>query len=210
MSALKDLTGQRFGRLTVIERAENKGEEACWKCRCDCNNEVFVRGSSLRKGTTKSCGCLVEKNRIKHGMRHTPIYNTWCHIKARCLNSSNNDYKYYGGRGITMYPEWINNFQAFYDYVSKLEHYGEKGYTLDRIDNNGNYEPNNLRWADKKTQRRNQSRIHFVEYEGVLMSLTEASEKSGIPRDTLKSRSKRGDTGDRLFRPVKQSTCHKS
>lgn len=102
-----------------------------------------------------------------------------------------------------MYLAWIHNFQAFYDYVSQLEHYGEEGYTLDRIDNNGNYEPNNVRWADRKTQRRNQTRIHFIEYNGVLMSLAEAAEKSGISYGTLKCRYRVGDRGDRLFRPVK-------
>ncbi|MBQ7705889.1 MAG: hypothetical protein IJT73_10795 [Selenomonadaceae bacterium] len=113
-------------------------------------------------------------------------------------------HKNYGGRGITVYPAWIDDFQAFYDYVSKLEHFGETGYTLDRIDNDGNYEPDNLRWADAKTQQRNTRKNVFVEYQGQKMTLTEASEKSGINLKTLKDRLKRGETGEYLFRLPKR------
>ena len=207
MSKLKDLTGQRFGRLTVIERAENKGRRVRWKCKCDCGNTKIVTADSLLQANTQSCGCLhneqiVERN-FKHGKGHTTIYENWKAMKSRCLNPNNSKFKDYGGRGITIYPEWIHDFQAFYDYVSKLEHFGEKGYTLDRINNNGNYEPNNLRWADGKIQHRNKRTNVIVEYNGEKMILNDAAIKSGINRKTLSHRLKRGDTGERLFRPVK-------
>jgi len=209
MSKLKDLTGQKFGRLTVIERVENKGRYVAWKCRCDCGNEVIVRGDVLKCGRTKSCGCLhneaavvnVVKNH-KHKKSGKKIYKIWQNMKKRCFNTNSNDYQRYGGRGITVYDEWIHNFQAFYDYVSQLPHFGEKGYSLDRIDNNGNYEPDNVRWADAKTQCRNRRSNCIVEYNGKSMTLAESSEKSGIAFKTLRDRYKRGDTGDRLFRPV--------
>lgn len=203
-SCLKDLTGMKFGRLTVIERAENRNTKVYWVCKCDCGNEVIVTGANLLRGHTQSCGCLVkEKNsgiHIKHGMRTSKIYNVWIGIKNRCLNSSEPVYKRYGGRGITIYPAWIDDFQAFYEYVSKLENFGEEGYSLDRIDNNGNYEPNNLRWTDKKTQSRNRHNNRFVKYNGVEMTLAEAAELSGINHSTLNNRLNHGDSDLTLFR----------
>lgn len=198
-----NLIGQSFGRLTVVERAENKGEKTYWKCLCDCGTECIVRGSHLINGDTKSCGCYSREIHSKHKMRTTKIYRKWRSVKDRCLNKKCSDYQYYGGRGITMYPAWIGDFQAFYDYVSTLEHFGEEGYTLDRIDNNGNYEPDNLRWADRKTQSRNKRNNRIVEYNGKLMTLADAAEKSGISSKNLSSRLRRGDTSERLFRPVK-------
>lgn len=202
---LKDLTGQKFNRLTVIERVENKGEKVCWKCRCDCGNEITVRGSDLKGNLTKSCGCFQKEKaskRATHKLAGTAIYNTWVHIKSRCLNHCDKAYKYYGARGINIYPQWADDFQTFYDYVSQLPHFGEKGYSLDRIDNDGSYEPNNVRWADIRTQLRNTSRNIFVEYNGISIPLIEAAELSGIKYHTLKRRYHRGDIGDRLFRPV--------
>lgn len=203
MSKLKDLTGMKFGRLTVIERAESKFGKTYWKCLCDCGNVTVVRKDRLKNGYTKSCGCLTIDTNSTHHMTRTKPYILWSDIKKRCFNPNHKFYKYYGGRGITMYPEWIDDFQTFYDYVSKLPHFGEKGYSLDRIDNNGNYEPNNIRWADKKTQSRNRRTVHFIEYNGTKMPITEAAELSGINAYTLKGRLKRGDIGERLFRPVR-------
>lgn len=205
-----DLTNQRFGRLTVIERVENaENRQARWLARCSCGNEVIVRGAELRKANgTRSCGCLNKEivgnlNR-SHGMYGTKIYKTWAKIKSRCLNPADKRYKDYGGRGITICDEWKNDFRAFFDFVSKLEHYGDENYTLDRIDVNGDYEPGNVRWADWKTQARNKRNNIIVEYQGELTTLTEASEKSGINHGTLCYRYHRGDRGDYLFRPVEK------
>lgn len=213
MSKLKDLTGMKFGRLTVIERAENdKLGKARWLCKCDCGNETVVGGAFLRLGQSTSCGCLRKEtgNHRTHGMKGTSVYHSWCAMKQRCLNPNTKKFKRYGGRGITIYPDWVDDFQAFYDYVSKLEHFGKEGYTLDRIDNNGNYEPNNLRWADNKTQARNRRSNIIVEYNGKAMTLTESAESSGIAFSTLLTRYRAGDREDRLFRPVKQSSFRKS
>ena len=103
-----------------------------------------------------------------------------------------------------MFPAWVEDFQAFYDYVSALPHFGEKGYSLGRLDNNGNYEPGNLRFADWKTQNRNRPNNVFVEYQGESMCLMDAAKLSGIKYYTLLTRYKRGDSGERLFRPVKK------
>ena len=203
MSRLKDLIGQKFGRLTVLERAKNdKQGRARWKCRCTCGNICIVRSTNLLSDHSASCGCLHKGVNQKHGMRHTKIYNVWFNIKRRCFNPNNPRYKDYGGRGITICAEWENDFLAFYNYVSKLEHYGEEGYTLDRIDNNGDYEPNNVRYAGAKMQARNTRKNAIVEYSGEQMTLIEAAEVSGINYRTLCSRYQRGDRGERLFRPV--------
>jgi len=204
----KDLTGQKFGCLTVVERAETKNKRAFWKCRCDCGNEPIVQAGHLVSGHTQSCGCLKNKKsmerRLTHGMARTHLYQVWNGIKNRCFNTKVKSYSSYGGRGITIYPEWKDNFQAFYDYVSKLEHFGEEGYSLDRINNDGNYEPNNLRWADRQEQCRNRRTNIIVEYNGVMMTLVEASELSGISYATLRRRYNVGDTRENFFRPVKK------
>lgn len=165
---LIDLTGQKFGRLTVIERAGKTNHGAAkWACRCDCGNETVVIGDELRKGNTASCGCYAKEKAIEtakryiagknksHGKAGTPIYKEWSEMKRRCLNPKDNSFKNYGDRGITVCERWRNSFEAFYEDVSKLPHFGEKGYSLDRINNNGNYEPNNVRWATAKQQANN-------------------------------------------------------
>lgn len=132
-------------------------------------------------------------------MSDDKIYRTWADIKQRCCNLNNPGYKNYGGRGITMHEPWVHDFQAFYDYVSTLEHYGESDYSLDRIENDGNYEPGNLRWATQSEQNRNKRTNIIVEYNGEKMCLAEAAEKSKVPIGTLKQRLKRGLVGEALF-----------
>lgn len=206
---LQDLTGQRFGKLTVLSYDHiNRGGFACWCCLCDCGNETIVPSGALKSGNTRSCGCLhaeaSPKNLPppKHGMHGSKIYRTWTNIKTRCYNPNDKDYKDYGGRGITMYAPWIHDFAAFFNYVVTLEHYGEKGYTLDRIENDKGYQPGNLRWADAKTQERNRRINIVVEYNGEQITLGEAAERSGINYYTLYDRYNRGDRGEKLFRPV--------
>lgn len=203
MGRFEDLTGQKFGRLTVIGRAENKGSQTYWKCKCDCGNECTVNAYCLKKGFTKSCCCFRKDFLIVHGMYDTKIYKTWENINSRCNNPNTPEYPNYGGRGIRICDEW-KNFQDFYNYVSKLPHFGEEGYSLDRIDNNGNYAPNNVRWADIKTQQRNKRTNLLVEYNGAEMILKDAAKLSGISYATLLHRYSKGETGEKLFRPVKK------
>lgn len=161
-NALKDLTGLRFFRLKVLGRAPNKGKNTYWYCECDCKDKtVFAtHGGNLIRGHTKSCGCLsrehvIERN-FRHGMSKERIYSIWCGIIDRCTNKNNQDYKCYGGRGISICNEWRNDFISFYDYVSKLPNFNVKGYSIDRFpNNNGNYEPGNVRWATAKEQYHN-------------------------------------------------------
>lgn len=208
MGKVIDLTGQKFNRLTVLERAENsKCGKARWLCRCECGNEVIVLGSSLTSGHTKSCGCLSREKFLEHtkthGMTRTSIYNTWVSMIQRCENPKCKNFDRYGGRGIKVCERW-HDFNNFYADVSILPHFGEKGYTLDRIDNNGNYCPENCRWATAKEQCRNQRTNIKVFYDGKEMMIEEAAQKSGINHKTLYKRYHAGKRGEELFKPVKK------
>lgn len=189
----KNIAGQRFGKLTVIEKANRPNKpksenHVWWKCLCDCGNVHIVRGSNLIRGNVQSCGCLIKETNTKHGMRHTPIYNRWLYIKARCFYPKNPKYKNYGARGITMCDSWRNSFEEFYNYVSKLPHFGEKGYTLNRIDNDGNYEPNNVEWADDIAQSNNKRNNHLMTYNGKTQTIAQWARELGINKHTLQNR----------------------
>ena len=152
MQAL-NLNGKKYGKLTVIKRVQNdKHGQTMWLCECECGNKCEVRARELKSGGTKSCGCL---NGEAHGMARTKIYSIWSNIKERCNKPSNKNYERYGARGIKMCERWENSFVAFYEDVSKLPHYGEAGYSIDRINNDGDYEPQNVRWATAKEQANN-------------------------------------------------------
>ena len=158
--SIEDLTGQRFGRLVVVSKTEERiYRHVVWKCLCDCGNECLAPSNSLKTGRKQSCGCLMVESRgtarITHHMSGTKLYAAWQGMRKRCFSTYHKNYEDYGGRGITVCEEWNNDFQSFYDYVSQLPHFGEEGYSLDRINNDGNYEPGNVRWATGKEQASN-------------------------------------------------------
>ena len=153
-----DLTGQRFGRLTVEKRAgTSQNGNVLWACKCDCGNITVVKGYSLKNSITRSCGCLIAEStkdrNTTHGLRKTRLYRIWANMKDRCLNSNAPGYLYYGGRGITICDEWKNDFLQFYDWAMA------NGYaddlSIDRIDNDKGYNPDNCRWATHSEQMRN-------------------------------------------------------
>lgn len=171
MGKIIDITGLKFGRLTVVKYSGISRHYATWECICDCGRIVTVAGVSLRKGNTTSCGCYL-KERItqthrKHGYSGTKIYYVWRAIKKRCTNPADKEFDTYGGRGIKICDEWENDFGIFLSYVSKLPHYGEKGYTIDRIDNDGNYEPGNLRMATYSQQALNRHKKRWTKKPGL-------------------------------------------
>lgn len=149
-----DLTGQRLGRLVALEPTEKRNGKGSvvWRCLCDCGNECFINSPDLRKGHTRSCGCLVKDVNIIHGMSKTLIYKIWKSMNQRCDNPNNTGYKDYGGRGIKVCKRWRSSFENFYADVGDPP----EGKSLDRWpDNDGGYEPKNWRWATSSQQKFN-------------------------------------------------------
>ena len=165
MSAIKDLTGQRFGRLVVISRASTSPKgEATWKCLCDCGKTIISPGYNIRSGNTNSCGCFnsdeARKRFTTHNMSKSRLYVIWTAMKQRCCNPNSSRFHQYGGRGITICDKWLRDFQAFYEW-SMANGYDENASygqcTIDRIDNDKGYSPDNCRWVDVKIQNNNKS-----------------------------------------------------
>ena len=198
MSKRIDLTGQRFGWLVVIESAENTSAgQARWRCRCDCGRETIVRGDKLRRGYTVSCGHYNGKNPTtcrtrpqKHRNTHTRLYNIWAAMKQRCYNPHTQHYARYGGRGITVCDEWLQDFQKFWDWAM-TNGYQDK-LSIDRIDNDKGYSPDNCRWASQKEQANNISRNRRITFAGQTLNLSQWCEALNIDHKLVDSRLRRG------------------
>ena len=198
-----DLTGRRYGRLTVIKehhRSEKSGYY--WLCRCDCGKMAIVSGGNLRCGSTKSCGCLAAEckppKNIKHGMSRTKLHGIWVAMRQRCTNPNDANYARYGGRGITVCDEWVNSFEAFRDWAI-ANGYVEGKMDLDRTDNDKGYSPDNCRFISHRENLRNTHRkLHDV-INGEDITLAEAAEKYSIPYRLIYQRYKRGKRGDALI-----------
>ena len=198
MSSFKDLTGKRFGRLVVIERVEshiqpNGQRKTQWLCQCDCGEKIIIKASDLKSGHTRSCGCLRIEKITKHGLFGTRIYIIWHNIKHRCYNPKDSNYKNYGSRGITMCKEWLNDFHSFYNWAmtNGYDENAKRGEcTIDRIDVNGNYCPENCKWSNAKTQANNTTKTINLTYKGLTHTLSEWSDIVNISRPTLWARLK--------------------
>lgn len=186
-----DLTGQRFGRL-VVEGFAHVDEHWCamWNCKCDCGKTVVVYGSHLKSGNTKSCGCLNQETRgkrfRKHGKSSSRLYSIWKGMIGRTERESQIKYCDYGGRNIKICEQWRGDFQNFNNWA--ISHGYQEGLTIDRIDTNGDYCPENCRWITMKEQNNNKRNNVMVEYKGEVLTLAQWGEKLGIKRDTLKAR----------------------
>lgn len=192
-----DLTGQRFGRWTVIkENGRAKDKKILWHCVCDCGSEKDVPGSCLVNGDSKSCGCyniekIIERS-TKHGKTNTKLYNVWKSMKQRCNDKNCNAYLYYGGRGIKVCDEWNESFEAFYEWSIKNGY--KEGLSIDRIDVNGNYCPKNCKWSTWEEQANNKRGNRVVSYNGENYTIAELSRISGIKYRTIIDRLNRGWT----------------
>lgn len=207
MGAKKPLEGMRFGRLIVLaEHTERKNRSYTWVCQCDCGKITHpIPTNQLLSGRTRSCGCLrndlIRHRSVKHGLSNTHLYGVWSGMKRRCLNPKVERYKSYGGRGITICDEWLNDFQSFYDWA--MAHGYADGLSIDRIDVNGNYCPDNCRWVDETIQANNRSNNLMVEINGESKTLGEWAHIAGTDYNTIYQRYLRGDRGEFLIREVK-------
>lgn len=199
MGNLIDLTGQRFGRLVVIGRGADYltsgGHKfARWRCKCDCGNIVLVKSVHLRNGITKSCGCisaeLLEKRNRVHGMRYTKLYEVWKGMKSRCENPKHIGFKDYGGRGISVCEEWRDDFLQFYEWA--VGHGYADGLTIDRIDNEKGYSPENCRWVTRAFQNAHKRNNHLIEFSGQIHTLAEWARLTGIDHTVILDRLKHG------------------
>lgn len=187
MGKFQDLSGNKYGKLTVIKAINEKQKPGChkkWLCKCECGNTTIVSADHLKKGDTKSCGCYF------HGLSKTRLYNIWGHMKSRCYDPADQNYKYYGKRGITICDEWKYNFSEFYKWAVN-NGYSEK-LTIDRIDNNARYSPSNCRWTTKKIQANNTRWNHKVNYNGEEHNIAEWAIITGIKANTIIYRLRRG------------------
>lgn len=206
-----NITGKRFGMLTAIKFLRREKGHDIWLCECDCGTEREVSASKLANGNTKSCGCLRRSTAkqhigevnargisVKHGLYKSRLYSIWCGMKSRCENESRGSYQRYGARGISVCKSWKNDFTAFYKWA--LEHGYSDELTIDRIDNEKGYSPENCRWVTRAVQQNNTSRNRLVSFDGVTKSVAEWSRESGIPAKAILYRLKQGWPVERALR----------
>lgn len=180
-----NLEGEKFGRLFVVGIIGKKKRQNLWECVCDCGNKKNVVTNMLTSGKVRSCGCLKKEVNKKHGESTSPEYSVWRSMKQRCFNPKNPEYKNYGARGVTVCKEWFDSFDVF---LSDMGYRPTPKHSLDRIDNNGNYESDNCRWATIKQQNSNKRQSVFINVFGEKLCLTEAANKYGVKPQTLKYR----------------------
>jgi hypothetical protein len=181
-----DLYGQMFGRLVVLNEAESqKRWETVWQCLCACGNVKKVRAKHLRSGQVTSCGC--RQGGFTHGMTKTRIYRVWCQMRRRCSTPNDRGWHLYGGRGITVCERW-QSFNRFYADMGDPP----PSTSLDRIDNDGPYSPENCRWATNAEQARNKRSNVFLTYGGITQTITDWARAKGIKESTLHGRYQRG------------------
>ena len=217
MAIFNDLSGNRYDMLYVICRVENSPDGYVqYLCQCDCGNTKIVKANNLRNGKTHSCGCLkksmMTKKQFKHGesvgrrSAGTRLYRIWRSMNSRCYIQSATEYKNYGGRGIVVCDEWKCNYQSFKEWAL-LSGYADE-LTIDRIDNDGNYEPDNCRWVSREQQMLNKSNNRLLTYNGKTMTITEWSKLTGIDRRLIGSRIDRYHwTVERALTTPVQSRC---
>jgi hypothetical protein len=203
----EDLTGKTFGRLRVLTRYGSRQKQPLWECECECRAKVYAVGSSLRNGYTTSCGCKRrEFGRAKrtHGMEQTPEYRSWLHMKGRCLNPTDDDFPKYGGRGIRVCDRWQ---RSFVDFLEDMGQRPSTRHSLDRINNDGHYEPGNCRWATKHQQNRNKRNVRLFNIGGATLTTQDVAAMCGIKWKTLNHRLRQGMT---IHEAIAASAFHSS
>lgn len=195
----QNLAGQKFGRWTVISFAgKSASKNHRWLCCCDCGTEQVVQAGCLNYGATKSCGCLRRELYTTHGMSKHPIFNAWRDMLARCATLSHKSFHNYGGRGIKVCPRWLNSFENFY--ADMGDRPSEK-HSLDRINNDGNYEPGNCKWSTQREQTRNTRRNRRLTFRGKTQCVTAWAEELGVSITAIRDRLSRGWSDERALTP---------
>ena len=211
---LENLIGQRFGRLVVVSRASSD-RYTKWHCKCDCGNECDVLANNLKRGHTQSCGCYRDEtrveNKLEHGYRYTRIYDVWSKIKGRCYNTNDPRYSSYGGRGIVMCDEWRDNPVAFIEWAYENGYddnakYGET--TIDRIDNNKGYSPENCRIANQIVQNNNRRTNRRITYNGKTHTVSEWSRIINIGQSVIHNGLNKGKTIGQIIADYKPKNTH--
>lgn len=200
------MTGVKFENCEVLKRSgTNNDNKAVWLCLCRCGEEFKRTGKQLRRGKLNSCGCIrnekikeVGFKNITHGQSGSRLYDIWRGVKKRCRHKNDKGYKHYGGRGINVCDDWYENYESFEKWARNNGY--QENLTIDRIDVNGDYTPNNCRWVDMKTQQRNRRNNVRVNFEGQLITLSEVSERTGLSRGLITYRNK---NGIKLDKPIK-------
>lgn len=198
MKRLKDFTGFHKNKVTILGPTGNKNcsGKSLWYCRCDCGKEFIAVGSNVKSGNTRSCGCH-NLQRIReqglsnktHGLSNSDEYHIWRGIKQRCRNPNNKDYHRYGARGIDILDEWFESFESFYNYLGPRP---SEQHSVERIDNHGDYEPGNVKWATQKEQSNNTRSNHLIELNGNIKTITEWEKESPVSRVTINRRLQEG------------------
>ena len=202
MATLKDLTGKKYGRWTVLRRVpyNDKANKVQWLCRCDCGEERIINSGSLLSGNSKSCGCLKREatsERIKtHGRSNERVYHIWQGIKKRCTDQNCCVFHHYGGRGISVCEEWTR-FEPFFKWATENGY--DDGLTIDRIDVNGDYSPGNCRWATQKEQKNNKRNNHYLVFKGERKSMARWCDELNLPYSTIRRRINAGWSAERAF-----------
>lgn len=202
-----DLTGKRYGRLTVVEYAgKTNNGKTLWKCNCDCGEIAIIRSDRLKSGETKSCGCERKEKSAErmtiHGNSCKRLYKIWRGIINRTSNPKTKVYERYGARGILICEEWKKSFETFERWA--LENGYEDTLTIDRINSNGDYCPENCRWTDWKTQENNRRNVKKFLYNGEVKTIPELAEKADIRTETLRERINNGmEIHNAVEKPVK-------
>lgn len=204
MPARKELTGMSFGRLLAKERRSYRKTHSFWLCECECGTVKEIAQTSLLRGSTVSCGChrreIARKQLTKHSMCRSPEYRARAHLLDRCYNQNDPMSPHYGGRGIKVCDKWRSSFECF---LADMGVRPSPGHSIDRIDNDGNYEPGNCRWATLIEQARNTSVAKTIEWQGAVRKYRDVCDELGIRDSTVRSRLKRGWSLERaLLEPV--------
>lgn len=198
-----NLSGQKFGRWTVISKIDSENKKVSrYLCKCDCGTLRVVIASSLKNGTSKSCGCLkvetAAKQSFKHGYSRHPLYHVLSDMIDRCYNKNSKEYFRYGARGIKICDEWLNNRESFIDWA--LANGYRKGLTIDRTDNNGNYEPSNCRFVTVRVNTNNRRNTIKTVLFGKEMACTDIARKYNLPQDIVRTRIKSGKTDGEIIK----------